>query len=191
VSGVSDELLLSTTYSRLSGKHRLAAWVALLALTAAHPERPFTAVTIGRGTGSGAVMIARIPPLGDDAPARRETAHRHLAALVDLYDRGMREPLPLYCLTSAAYAEVAARGGDPLTAAAKAWTSEWTFDKEDKELEHQLVLGGVMDFESLLSEPPRPDEAAADWDAAETTRLGAYARRVWSELLTREVLSAG
>jgi exodeoxyribonuclease V gamma subunit len=191
VSGVSDELLLSTTYSRLSGKHRLAAWVALLALTAAHPERPFTAVTIGRGGGSGSVMIARIPPLADDAQARRETAQTHLAALVDLYDRGMREPLPLYCLTSAAYSEAAARGGDPLTAAEKAWTSEWTFDKEDKELEHQLVLGGVVDFTSLLSEPPRSDETGPGWDAAETTRLGAYARRVWSELLTREVLSAG
>ena len=136
-------------------------------------------------------MIARIPPLADDTPARRETAHSHLAGLVDLYDRGMREPLPLYCLTSAAYAEAAARGGDPLTAAEQAWASEWTFDKEDKELEHQLVLGGVVDFESLVSEPPRADETGVDWDTAETTRLGAYARRAWSELLTREVLSTG
>ena len=82
-------------------------------------------------------------------------------------------------------------GGDPLTAAEKAWTSEWTFDKEDKDLEHQLVLGGVVGFDQLLSEPPHPDETGPGWDTAETTRLGAYARRAWSALLTREVLSAG
>ena len=189
VSGVRNDLWLSATYSRLSAKHRLAAWVSLLALTAAHPERAFAAVTIGRGHQRRSVMIALIPPLAADAQARQEIAHTHLATLVDVYDRGMREPLPLYCLTSAAYAQAAARGGDPLAAARAAWTSEWTFDKEDKDLEHELVLGSVVDFDHLLVEPPRSDEAGPGWDAAESTRLGAYARRVFGELLSREVVS--
>ena len=61
----------------------------------------------------------------------------------------MREPLPLYCLTSAAYAEAVAIGRDPVTAARAAWTSEWNFEAEDQELEHQLVLGGVRPFDEL------------------------------------------
>jgi exodeoxyribonuclease V gamma subunit len=189
-SGVGEDLLLSTTYSRLSAKHRLAAWVSLLAVTAAHPERPFAAATVGRGQRSGSVMIAQIPPLADDPQSRREIAHTQLAALVNLCDRGMREPLPLYCLTSAAYAEAAARGGDPLAAGRGAWTSKWNFPREDQDLEHQLVLGGVLAFDQLLSAAPRADEAGPEWDAAETTRLGRYARRVWSALLAREVVSA-
>ena len=35
------------------------------------------------------------------------------------------------------------------------------FDKEDREPEHQLVLGGVVTFDELLAARPRPDEA---WD---------------------------
>jgi exodeoxyribonuclease V gamma subunit len=190
VAGVCGDLLLTSTYSRLSGKHRLAAWVSLLALTAAHPQRPFRAATIGRKDGRGSVLVAQVAPLADDPDERREIADRLLAAFVDLYDRGMREPLPLYCLTSAAYAEAAVAGGEPLDAGRRAWTSEWKFDKEDRELEHQLVLGGVLAFEQLSGEPPRPDEVGPGWDAAETTRLGRYARRLWDELLAHEQVTS-
>ncbi|HEY2005832.1 MAG TPA: exodeoxyribonuclease V subunit gamma, partial [Solirubrobacteraceae bacterium] len=37
VSGVTGDVLLSATYSRVAAKHRLAAWVRLLALAASHP----------------------------------------------------------------------------------------------------------------------------------------------------------
>ena len=65
-----------------------------------------------------------------------------------------------------------------------AWTSAWKFDKEDKELEHQLVLDGVRTFDDLLAEPPRADEV---WDdAADATRMGRYAVRLWRGLLASE-----
>lgn len=183
-------MLRAVTYSRVAAKHRLAAWVRLLALTAAYPELAFEAATVGRAAGNALVTIARIPPLGADLAACRETALEHLATLVDLYDRGMREPLPLYCLTSAAYAEAACAGNDPVTAGRKQWASEWNYDHEDKELEHQFVLGGVKSFDALLAEPPKTDEHGPGWDADETTRLGRYARRLWAGLIASEQVSA-
>jgi len=190
IPGVSGNVLRTVTYSRVAAKHRLAAWVRLLALTATDPDRPFAAATVGRAGGRARVTIARIRPLADDAAGRRECALGHLATLMDLYDRGMREPLPLYCLTSAEYAKAAAASRDPVAPGRKAWTSEWNFDHEDKDLEHQLVLGGVRAFDELLAEPPRPDEEGQGWEIADTTRLGRYARRMWAGLLASEELSA-
>jgi exodeoxyribonuclease V gamma subunit len=189
VPGVTGDTLLTVTFSRVAAKHRLAAWVRLLVLTAAYPERPFTAATIGRGSGSAHVSIARIPPLAQDAAGRRREALAHLATLADLYDRGMREPLPLYCQTSAAYAEAAVAGRDPVAAGRGAWTSDYSFDHEDKDPEHQFVLGDVLTFEDLLSVPPHLDEAGDGWDMRETTRLGRYARRMWDGLLACEELT--
>ena len=74
VTGVRGDVLLATTFSRVSAKHRIAAWVRLLALTAAEPERPFAAATVGRGQRRDDVRTAWIEPLGEDAGERR--AHR-------------------------------------------------------------------------------------------------------------------
>ena len=48
VAGVVGHELRRATYSRVRPRQRLAAWVRLLALTAADPERPYAAVTVGR-----------------------------------------------------------------------------------------------------------------------------------------------
>ena len=158
VSGVRGSVLLSTTYSRLSARHRLAAWVRLLALTAARPEAPFEAVTVGRAgadAGTGArrvtdgeppaeeVSIAQLSPLGRDALGRRTRAISLLADLVDLRARGMREPLPLPCLSAAAYAQSARSG--PRSAAQAAAQAVWrpqAFGRtgESREPEHELDL---------------------------------------------------
>jgi exodeoxyribonuclease V gamma subunit len=100
----------------------------------------------------------------------------------------MREPLPLACMASAAYAQAKTTGKDAEAAARKAWQSDWNYAKEDAELEHQLVLGGVRTFDELTTEPPRPDEAGDGWDETEATRFGRYARRLWRGLLGREVI---
>ncbi|HEV2786897.1 MAG TPA: exodeoxyribonuclease V subunit gamma [Solirubrobacteraceae bacterium] len=184
VPGVSGDVLRNVTYSRVAAKHRLAAWVRLLAVTAARPERRFAAVTVGRAAGSARVTVARIPPLAPDV------ALGHLATLVDLWERGMREPLPLYCSASAAYAEAAAAGRSGAAAAREAWTSTWNFDREDKELEHQLVLGGVLALDDLLAQAPRADEAGDGWNMSEETRLGRCARRLWDGLLAIEAVTS-
>ena len=98
----------------------------------------------------------------------------------------MREPLPMYCASSAAYARAASAGEDAATAAGEAWTSRYKFDGEDAELEHQLVLGGVRSVDDLLSEPPHADERGPGWQMSETSRFGRLARRLWDGLLSCE-----
>jgi exodeoxyribonuclease V gamma subunit len=175
-------VLRTATFSRVGPRHRLAAWVRLLALSAAYPEREFEAVTVGRAPSGSAqtVTVVRIPP--QDA----EIARHHLAVLVDLFERGMREPPPLACAASAAYAVAARAGRDPAAAARGEWESAYRFDREDAEPDHQLVLGGVRPFADLLLEPARADERGPWWDPDETARFGRWARRLWDGLLQVE-----
>ena len=189
VAGVSGDVLLATTYSRVAPKHRLAAWVRLLALVAAHPERALTSVTVGRaGREDVRVALARVP--GDDEQARRAWATEALGRIIDLRDRGMREPLPLFCETSAAYAEAARGGRDPVPEAEQRWKSEFNFDHEDRDPSHLLVLGGELPFAALLEPAPASGENGPDWDPAQSTRLGRLAVRLWRDLLDNEELSS-
>ncbi len=77
VPGVHGDVLRTVTYSRVNARHRLTAYVRWLALTAAHPERPFAAATIGQArrgaSDSATITIARIPPLAEEAGARADT----------------------------------------------------------------------------------------------------------------------
>ena len=96
----------------------------------------------------------------------------------------MREPLPMYCVSSAAYAQAARAGEDAATAGREAWTSRYKFDGEDAELEHQLVLGGVRSVDDLLSEPPQPTSAGRAGSCRRRSRFGRYALRMWDGLLS-------
>ena len=78
VPGVYGDVLRTVTYSRVNARHRLQAYVRWLALTAAHPDRAFTAVTVGQArrgaSDSATITIARIPPLADHPAVRAERA---------------------------------------------------------------------------------------------------------------------
>jgi exodeoxyribonuclease V gamma subunit len=189
VPGVSGETLIAATFSRLAAKHRITAWVRLLALTAADPEREWQAVTVGRGRGD-AIAVQRIRPLGEDPSTRATVSAEKLIALLDLFDRGMREPLPIFAKTSAAYALATARGGDPAKAARSEWETDWRFAKEDAEPEHQLALGGVLTLDEVLAAAPAGDEFGAGWDPSEGTRFGRLACRMWDGLLEFEELTS-
>ncbi len=188
VSGVWDHVLLTVTFSRLGPRHRLGAWVNLLALSAAHPEVPFQAVTVGRASGRAAV--SHIPALGPNPDQRRQRALAELAVLADLRLRGLREPLPLPCQTAAAYAAARRRAdeGVAIRAALKEWKSEFDYPKEDAEPEHQLVFGSKLTLDELMALPPASDEQGNGWETGESSRFGRYAMRLWSPLLAREEL---
>ena len=192
VSGVCGDTIRTISYSRVKPRDRLSAWVRLLALSAARPERSFESVVIGRARAESrraGVTVARIPALADTPDDRRRVALEQLAVLLDLYDRGMREPLPLACETSAAYAQAVAAGGDGEAAARDAWETVWRYDKEDRDPEHQLVYGESIPLARLMADGPRDDERGPGWDEEETTRFGRYALRLWRGLIEAEAVT--
>ncbi|MEA2171215.1 MAG: exodeoxyribonuclease gamma subunit, partial [Solirubrobacteraceae bacterium] len=180
VPGVSGDVLCTVTYSKIRAAQRLVAWVQMLCLSAAYPDRPFTAKTIGRKDARGNHgVIMSLPALGGAA------AMGHLADLVDLYDRAMVEAPRLAQKTSAAYAEAAFRGGNPETAGARAWDTGFgaQFDNEDRDEEHVLIHGGEIGFADLLAEPVPPGET---WGFPDASRFGCWSRRLWTPLLQAE-----
>ena len=181
VTPVFGNRVVRVSYSRLAAKHRLRAWVDLLALSAGHPDQNWTAHTVGRSRAGATLALC--------GPVDHR-ALTWLRELVDVYDRGMREPLPLPVKTACAYAEAAARlhrgdTVDPVREAAKVWQSDRfagaVVPGEDSDPAHVRVFGEQAPVEVLLG-TPRPDET---W-GSEPHRLGRLAWRVWRPLLERE-----
>ncbi|HEX3333136.1 MAG TPA: exodeoxyribonuclease V subunit gamma [Acidimicrobiales bacterium] len=192
VTGVRGDVVHNVTYSRMQPTLRLAAWVRLLALSAAWPDRPFEAVTIGRAEkySRHLVTVSRMGPLGPDAASRERLAEEHLGGVVELFKLGMREPLPLYCKTSAAYAAAREAGADDADdVAKKAWeTTQRGRNNEDRDAEHLFVLG-ELPFKDLVNLSGRADDGGLDrFTPPETSRFGLYARLLWSGLLEYETV---
>jgi exonuclease V gamma subunit len=84
------------TYSKAKAAQQVAAWLDLMALVAAEPERDWQSVVVTR-TGQ-----VRLPVKVDVARPRAgsggvlASAHSALEVIVDCYRRGNIEPLPLF-----------------------------------------------------------------------------------------------
>ncbi|MEO8815313.1 MAG: exodeoxyribonuclease V subunit gamma, partial [Mycobacterium sp.] len=169
VSGVYGNRTVSVNYSRLAAKHILQEWLPLLALAAAHPGQPWTALCIGRGMGRH-IRQRLFTPAPNPLAVLRE--------LVAIYDAGRREPLPLPLKTSYAWAAARRTGEDPLDPARKEWAGNFG---ESKEPAYVKVFGVDTPLEKLLG-TPRPGEEIP----REGTRLGALAVRLWSPPLSAE-----
>lgn len=179
VPEVHGETLVRTTFSRLAPKHRIAAWVSLLAL-ATTEDRCWRAVTTGRGQFGRPAWRSELT--APDAP----DALGVLRELVRLRDAGLTEPLPVAPTATATYAERRFRGAN----AEEAWTAaEREFnggpngpaafgDHTDRHLRY--VWGPAPRLEHLTEAP------APAGEPGETTRFGALARRLWAPLLAAE-----
>ena len=184
VTGISGDATCAVSYSSVGPRHRLAAWVRVLALSAAHPATPWRAVTVGKMKTGGRVV--EITALDGPPDARRAEAMRHLADLVALRARGLCEPLPSPCKTAASWAEARRRGRPPEKSAVRDWESNHRFDGEAADRSHVVALGGELRLDQLLAIEPISHEAGAGWAEDEPSRLGRLARRVWDPLLARE-----
>jgi exodeoxyribonuclease V gamma subunit len=190
VPGVREGTIVRCLYSKLAPKHRLSAWVRFLVLSAAWPELQVAAVTLGRGRkkwgGEQLIRMSTFDPLAAQPDQRASAALAGLAVMIDLYDRGMCEPLPIYCETSEAWAKARGAGNDPVDASRASWTSSYDFQHEDAQPEHVMVLGPALAFDALLDDPPRLDETGAGWQDDEPSRFGRLACRLWDGLLEHE-----
>jgi exodeoxyribonuclease V gamma subunit len=190
VADCRTNAVLVCTYSRLGPKHRLGAWVRFLAVSAARPELDITVISVGRGrTGNQPPQAARLDSLAATPAERRQRAFNELAVILDLYDRGLRAPLPLACKTSAAWAEARHRGKDEHDAGRIA-SGEWAEGNfpERNDAEHRYVWGTPCDFERLTEQPPAADERGSGGPASETSRFATMACRLWYPLLAHEHL---
>jgi exodeoxyribonuclease V gamma subunit len=187
VSDLDGDQLTTVIFSRLAPRYRLAAWIRLLAVSAADPERPWHARSVGMGDRRS-VAMRTLPPIGSDPSTRSQLARTHLRAIIDLYDRGRAEALPLFCKTSEAWASAARRGKPPVDAARSSWVTApgAKVPGEDDDRAHVLVFARRHPFDELLGLDPRPGEDGEGWDEAEPTRLGRLARRLWDPLLLQE-----
>ena len=165
VSGVIGHKVVAIHYSRLGPKHRLPAWIDLLALSAARPDESWTAHTVGRSKAGPTRSLAG--PLD----------HRALGWLQDLvalYDEGLSRPLAAPIKTANAWAEahVGELMGAPRPAAEAAdreWTTDpfnaWGIKGEDADPWHERVFGRGAPLSALVG-------------------LEGVAWRVWEPLVT-------
>jgi exodeoxyribonuclease V gamma subunit len=162
VAGVRGDTLLRASYSKVSAKHLLGAWVDLLALTVARPGRAWQAVVAGRDRRD-AIRRAF-------GPLSAEVAGGALAELIALADDGRCAPLPLPVNTAHAYAMAVHRGmnaDNALRAAQGEWRTR--YGGEVTEDAHVLVWG--------------EDAELADLGVA---RLATLAATVWAPLAAAE-----
>ncbi len=166
VGGLHDRTLVAVSYSKLGARARLQAWIALLALSASHPDGGWTASTVGRGQHARP-LCATVPGLAGDR------ARDLLLDLVALYEDGLAAPLPLPIKTGEKYADARRRGVDPdkaLTWAAQAWAGSATYPGENQDAANARVWGRDCSFADL----------------APTNRFVDLAERLWFPLLQHE-----
>jgi exodeoxyribonuclease V gamma subunit len=185
VGGVHGDAVGLVTYSSLKAKHRLAAYARIVALTAVAPQTPWRAVLLGRQKRKDPVAVCRLGPLGDDVDTRRKQAASRLATLLDLYDRGLQAPAPLYGDTSMQMARGVRTGRGPWGAASNWQTSNTGFPNDDVDPCHVAVLGRVATFDELMEPPPAHDEDGPGWPDCQE-RAVAWARRLWDPILDVE-----
>jgi len=140
VNGLHHGSVVRATYSKLGPKHRLTAWVQLLAAGAP------TALTTGRG-GYQPVTTSTLTLPADPGGV--------LSDLVALYDAGLCEPLPIATGASHTYAARRDAGDtveEAMTAAGKEWNGLFG---DGKDAQVQYVHGssfGVFSASGHFSE---------------------------------------
>lgn len=174
VGGIHDGVIARASYSRLGVKHRMQAWIELLAVLADGRTDVRAAAITGRA-GRGGRPVARSILLPPDDPITL------LLDLVEIFDAGVAQPLPVSPEASEIYAR-RRESGDSSTEAMEAAERRWSDRFGGANDESIQYCFGVVDFESFTTvmDPPVGEEPTA---------FGAFARRLWTPLHDAETLA--
>lgn len=147
----------------------LRTWIRAAALAAAHPELRPRAVHV-HGAGRGEVGATAIDLGRDDPDEMSATAIESLTVAVDLFVRGVCEPLPVLPRVSrAVHEDRSPRSG---------WTSfQGSGDRDDQWI---ALAFDHPDLDELLAVPATD----ADPPGAAPTRVARYAHHLWGHVLT-------
>ncbi|MDN5770780.1 MAG: exodeoxyribonuclease V subunit gamma [Microlunatus sp.] len=170
VAPLHHTTLLSVSYSSLNARHRLAAFIQLLALTAAHPGPGWQAVTLGR---RGTSVLGPLDP---------GWAALVLDDQLNLYATGLREPLPFAPRTSAEFARLRFRDL-PVAPGRSSAERDWRWERDAA---YERFFGAGVTLAEFASAPSRPEEERGT--LAEKSRFGTLARRVFQPMLSVEEL---
>ncbi|KAB7746410.1 exodeoxyribonuclease V subunit gamma [Nostocoides sp. F2B08] len=181
VPGLVGDSVLTVTYSSIRAKQRLRSWIHSLVLAAA--GTPYESHVVGREKRYRRSYRLHVTHGGHDADRAVELLDR----LLDLRERGLREPIPLPPKTAYAWAATYLEGrADERAAffsARKEWESNDSFEnafaKEQNDPEHEFVHGGPVPLTEILG-TPLPEE---QWEPGVSSRLGQLALRVWRPVL--------
>ncbi len=184
VSQVYGDTVVNANFSSLKAGHKFAAWLSLLALSASHPGRPWAARVIARAKEEAEVYCLSAPE-----PA---LAREILGELIQIFDAGNREPLPMSSGVSEAWARAVLAGGGPQVEVARAagtnaastpWESSHAYHTAEREQpHHKIAWGEEIPFSELLAIPAPPDER---W-FTEPSRFGQLALRTWGRVFDYE-----
>jgi exodeoxyribonuclease V gamma subunit len=160
-------------FTRPKPAHHIAAWLDLVALAAHDPATPWRSVAVNRGKANAKkltiidlVLATAVDPLGDqpnDGPSAID-AHEAIGVAVDLYRRGLAEPIPLFARFSPGV-----RAGHPVG-------SDWQGydDRGDGNDAFNFPFYGHLDMHDLMA------LEAVDGDPAGTGgRVACYADYLW------------
>ena len=175
VDGVRGLHLVDVTYSRLGAKQVMAAWIRLLALTAAGADdEGWQASTLGKGSrGKVARTSYGVLP--------RDAARSHLTTLLDVFALGQTAPLPLPVKTAHAWAQAVSRSPTRTRLAQQQAAKEW----EASLLKSGDVIPGERDdsWWRLVHGREAPFDVLLQTLAGPGSDLATLAPRVWGPAL--------
>lgn len=170
------------TFSSWKPVHRLQAWLDLVALTATEPSTTWRSLAVSRnGTWradkhADPASETKAYVLTDLEPAGHQQAVHALEVVVDLFRRGMVEPLPLFPVLSH---EVHHDGDARPSTWNSAPQSPVAADGDDE----RTGLAYPHGVEELMALPSRPDDPEGDAEG----RVARYAEVLWGTVATTAV----
>lgn len=156
-------------FARAKPVDQVTAWLDLMALVATDPGKTWRSVIVRRAaTGAGPPAVVDLSPVaGHDARRRAETARKALGVAVDLYRRGLVEPVPLFPRFSHAVLT-----GKDLRNAWRPFKGYGDGDGSASEL-----VFGTRTFEEMLSIEPREGDPEGSGN-----RVERFARYLWDTI---------